>query len=96
MHLTRFFKWLYSPDIEPTKRPKPPVIDNIVQLKRREASIYKPSDLWTEEDDALFLKYCPSKRIRCYHAVAKDTSCRPHEILKLKKLQRLTTNMQKC
>jgi integrase len=84
MHLTRFFKWLYSPGIEPNNRPKPPVIDNIVQLKRRETSIYKPSDLWTEEDDALFLKYCPSKRIRCYHAVARDTSCRPHEILKLR------------
>jgi integrase len=84
IHLTRFFKWLYSPDIEPNKRPKPPVIDNIAQLKRKETSIYKPSDLWTEEDDALFLKYCPSKRIKCYHAVSRDTSCRPHEILKLK------------
>jgi integrase len=84
MHLTRFFKWLYSPDIEPNKRPKPPVIDNIAQLKRKETSTYKPSDLWTEEDDALFLKYCPSKRIKCYHAVSRDTSCRPHEILKLK------------
>jgi CBS domain-containing protein len=82
MHLTRFFKWLYSPDIEPNKRPKPSVIDNITQLKRKETSIYKPSDLWTEEDDALFLKYCPSKRIKCYHAVSRDTSCRPHEILK--------------
>jgi integrase len=84
IHLTRFFKWLYSPDIEPDRRPKPSVIDNIAQLKRREISIYKPSDLWTEEDDALFLKYCPSKRIKCYHAVSRDTSCRPHEILKLR------------
>jgi integrase len=84
IHLTRFFKWLYSPDIESTKRPKPSIIDNISQLKRRETSIYKPSDLWTEEDDALFLKYCPSKRIKCYHAVSRDTSCRPHEILKLR------------
>src|SRR5919197_1243355 len=70
IHLTRFFKWLYSPDIEPNKRPKPSVIDNIAQLKRKEISIYKPSDLWTEEDDALFLKYCPSKRIKCYHDVS--------------------------
>src|SRR5919198_1881722 len=84
VHLTRFFKWLYSPDIEPNKRPKPSVIDNIAQLKRKEISIYKPSDLWTEQDDALFLKYCPSKRIKCYHAVSRDTSCRPHEILKLR------------
>ena len=84
IHLARFFKWLYSPDIEPAKRPKPSVIDNIAQLKRKETSIYKPSDLWTEEDDSLFLKYCPSRRIKCYHAVSRDTSCRPHEILKLR------------
>jgi integrase/recombinase XerD len=32
----------------------------------------------------LFLKYCPSKRDRCYHAISRDLSCRPHEILKLK------------
>ena len=80
----RFFKWLYSPDIEPDKRPKPSVIENIPQLKRKEKSIYKPTDLWTEEDDSLFLKYCPSKRIKCYHAVSRDASARPHEILKLK------------
>ncbi|MBV9175682.1 MAG: hypothetical protein JO297_01445 [Nitrososphaeraceae archaeon] len=83
MHLIRFFKWLYYTDIEPQKRPKPPVIENIPKLKRKEVSVYKPSDLWTSEDDVLFLRYCPSKRIRCYHAVSRDTSCRPHEILKL-------------
>jgi integrase/recombinase XerD len=32
----------------------------------------------------LFLKYCPGKREKCYHAISRDTSCRPHEILKLK------------
>ena len=32
----------------------------------------------------LFLKYCPSKRDRCYHAVSRDLSCRPHELLKLR------------
>jgi hypothetical protein len=47
-------------------------------------SIYKPTDLWTEEDDALFYKYCPSSRDRCWHAVSRDTGCRPHEMLKLK------------
>ena len=34
--------------------------------------------------DLLFLKYCPSKRDRCYHAVSRDLSCRPHELLKLR------------
>ena len=84
IYLMRFFKWLYSPDIEPDKRSKPSMIENIPQLKRKEKSIYKPTDLWAEEDDSLFLKYCPSKRIKCYHAVSRDSSARPHEILKLK------------
>jgi integrase/predicted nucleic acid-binding Zn ribbon protein len=84
IHLLRFFKWLYSPDIEPDKRSKPAVMENIPQIKRREKSIYKPSDLWTPDDDLLFLKYCPSKREKCYHAISRDLSCRPHEILKLK------------
>jgi integrase/recombinase XerD len=84
IHLLRFFKWLYYPGIEPSKRLKPAVIENIAQLKRKEKSIYKPSDLWTQQDDLLFLKYCPTKREKCYHAISRDSSCRPHEILKLK------------
>lgn len=84
IHLLRFFKWLYSPDIEPDKRSKPSVIENIPKLKRKEKSIYKPSDLWTQQDDLLFLKYCPTKREKCYHAISRDLSCRPSEILKLK------------
>ena len=84
IHLLRFFKWLYYPGIEPSKRPKPAVIENIAQLKRKEKSIYKPSDLWTQQDDLLFLKYCPAKREKCYHTISRDSSCRPHEILKLK------------
>ena len=59
-------------------------MENILKLGRRERSIYKPADLWTVEDDLLFLKYCPNKRDRCYHAISRDTSCRPHEILKLR------------
>jgi integrase/recombinase XerD len=84
MYLFRFFKWLHSPDLEPSKRAKPSVIENIPTLKRREKSIYKPSDLWTQQDDLLFLKYCPSKRDKCYHAISRDSSARPNEILKLK------------
>ena len=84
VHLIRFFKWLYSPDLEPDKRPKPSVVENIQQLKRKEKSIYKPTDMWTTEDDLLFLKYCPTKRMKCFHVMAKDTSCRPHELLKLR------------
>jgi integrase len=36
------------------------------------------------EDDSLFLKYCPNARDRCYHAMSRDSACRPHELLKLR------------
>jgi len=83
-HLLRFFKWLYSPEVEPEKRQKPSLFENIPRLPRKEKSIYKPSDLWTQQDDLLFLNYCSSLRERCYHAISRDLSARPHEILKLK------------
>jgi integrase len=59
-------------------------LDNIQRLKRKEKSTYTPADIWTAEDDLLFLKYCPSKRTKCYHAISHDAGCRPHELLKLK------------
>jgi integrase len=84
IYLIRFFKWLYFPNKEQSKRPRPKVVINIPSLRRKEKSIYKPSDLWTGDDDLIFLKYCPSKRIKCFHAMSRDTSCRPHELLKLR------------
>jgi integrase len=84
VELMRFFKWLHYPDIEYKQRPKPSVIENIHQLKRKEKSIYKPTDLWTPEDDSLFLKYCPNPRDRAYHTMARDTACRPSELLRLR------------
>jgi integrase len=80
----KFFKWLYAPSKPPEQRKTPAVMKNIKKLKRKEESIYKPTDLWLPEDHALFLKYCPSRRDRCYHTVAIDTSARPHELLGLK------------
>jgi integrase len=90
--LSRFFKWLYYPNIGDPKRRnelskserKPDCIMDIRQLKRKEVSCYKPSDLWSQEDDLLFLKWVTNKRDRCYHTMARDLSARPHEILNLK------------
>jgi site-specific recombinase XerD len=79
--LAKFFKWFYNPDIAAKDRP---VWRNIPRLKRKEQSIYLPSDLWTQEEDFLFLRYCPSKRDRCYHTISRDVSARPHEILGIK------------
>jgi integrase/recombinase XerD len=81
--LARFFKWLYHPNLSPKERPKPSCVE-IQKLRRKEQSVYKPTDMWTQDDDLLFLKYCTSKRDRCYHAISRDSSCRPHELLKLK------------
>jgi integrase len=90
--LLRFFKWLYYSNIDnPKKRnelsaleKKPECIMGIAQLKRKEVSCYKPSDLWSQEDDLLFLKWVTNKRDRCYHTMSRDLSARPHEILGLK------------
>jgi integrase/recombinase XerD len=82
--LRQFFTWLNDPFTERNRRSRPKIMENIPQFKRKEVSIYKPSDLWTQQDDLLFLSYCPSKRDRCYHTLSRDSSCRPHELLKLR------------
>jgi integrase len=90
--LSRFFKWLYYPNVEDPKRRseistlerKPDCIMGIKLLKRKEISCYKPSDLWSQEDDLVFLKWVTNKRDTCYHTMARDLSARPHEILNLK------------
>ena len=85
MILNKFFKWLYNPD-EPNSKERvtPPCMQGVKKLPRQERSPYKPSSLWEAREHVIFLKYCPSKRDRCYHAMANDMSARPHEILNLK------------
>jgi integrase len=82
--LRQFFTWLNDPNTERNYRSRPKIMENIPRFKRKEISIYKPTDLWTGEDDLLFLRYCPYKRDRCYHTLSRDSSCRPHELLKLR------------
>ena len=70
--LSRFFKWLHYPNVEDPKRRselsalerKPECMMGIKQLKRKEVSCYKPSDLWSQEDDLVFLKWVTNKRDR--------------------------------
>jgi integrase len=83
--LNKFFRWLYNPDeSDHKKRETPHCMNGIKKLSRKELTHYKPSDLWEPRESAVFLKYCPSIRDRCYHAMAIDMSARPHEILNLK------------
>ena len=84
--LFKFFGWLYNLkfDDESKKVSIPPVMNGIKRLRRKEKSSYQAKDLWTQEDDAIFLKYCEDSRLKCYHTMARDTSGRPHELLKLR------------
>jgi integrase len=79
-----FFKWLYQPDVHSDNRHLPEFLSNLKCIKRKERSTISPKDLWSNEEDALFLKYCPDKRLRCYHIMGRETSGRPHELLSLK------------
>ena len=83
--LSKFFRWLYNQD-EPdnTKRSTPSCMQGIKRLCRREKTPYEADDLWKSREHYVFLKYCPNKRDRCYHAMAMDLSARPHEILSFK------------
>ncbi|WP_148687059.1 tyrosine-type recombinase/integrase [Candidatus Nitrosocosmicus hydrocola] len=81
----KFFKWLYyrsEPDYR--KRTIPESMQGIKKLNRKEKTPYKSSDIWNAKEHSLFLKFCPSKRDRCYHAMAVDMSARPSEILNIK------------
>jgi integrase len=88
MILSKFFRWFYNQyqnnEMDQKKWITPECMQGVKQFLRKEKSTYKPSDIWTDEDHALFLKYCPSKRDKAFHAMANDTSARPHELLNLK------------
>lgn len=85
MIFLKFFKWLYNQD-EPNlmKRITPACMTGVKRLSKKEKTSYRPSDIWDERDMAVFLKYCPNKRDRCYYSMAFDMSARPHEILSLR------------
>lgn len=76
-----FYRYLNDPDKEPKDRQLPEYLVGINQIHRKELTTYQPSDMWTEEEDLIFLKYCQDPRIKLYHTMARDTSGRPHELL---------------
>jgi integrase len=85
--ITRFFKWFYYPNIPDGERPKPAVVVGLKKAKPKggkRKKVFGPKDLWDEEDNEIFFKYCPDARIKGYHGLAIDTGARPHELLQLK------------
>lgn len=81
-NLKPFFKYIYHPDLPPIERKLPDFIKGMNPLKRKEKTCYTASDMWTEEDDELFLKYCENPTIRLYHMLSRDFSNRPAELLR--------------
>jgi hypothetical protein len=82
MVFSRFFKWMTQPDLRPEERQLPPMLKGLRFTQRKGPKTHvKPTDLWTLEDDALFLKYCEDPRLACYHTMSRDTSARPGELL---------------
>jgi integrase/recombinase XerD len=77
--IRKFFKWL-KPDEIPasTLRTLKPI------AKKGSKSRVKTTDLWTREEDALFLKYCEDPLIACYHAMSRDCGARPSEMLAIR------------
>lgn len=82
---SKFFKWLYFPDIDRKKlKEKPEVIRDLPLIKPPNKTPVKSTDLWEPDEDKIFLKYCPDKRLQLYHTQSDDTSGRPHELLALR------------
>jgi hypothetical protein len=75
MILNKFFRWLYNQNECDSKRwITPPCIQGIRQLSKKEKSPYKPSDIWNNKEHAIFLKYCSSKRDRCFYRKCNNKS----------------------
>jgi integrase len=85
MVFNKFFRWLYNPDeSDTTKREKPDCMKGVRKLPRKQKTSYNSGNIWDQRENVIFLKYCTLTRDRCFHAMAMDTSCRPHELLGLK------------
>ena len=82
MILRKFFRWLHNPDERnPRRWVTPPVVADLKYIEVSTPTRYKATDLWTPEEQLVFLKYCPSPRNRAIHAMLFDTAARPDELL---------------
>ena len=83
----KFFKWLTQPDLEASSRQVDacPMLKGLRFVKKKGPKTHiKPTDLWTLEGDAIFVKYCEDVRITCYHMMSRDTSGRLGELLAIR------------
>jgi integrase len=87
IHVIKFLKFVSYPNLPHKKRSRPGYLVNYDQLPRQEDFVYGASDMWSDEDHTIYLKYCSGDNIerdRALHMVFHDTSARPHELSSLK------------
>jgi hypothetical protein len=78
IHITKFLKFVFFPNISHKKRPRPDILRNYDQLHRQEESVVEPQDVWTNEDHAIFIKYSRYPRDKALHFEIPEqdrTSC---------------------
>jgi integrase len=88
--ISKFYRWLYRPDLSPAQRRKipkhqvPGIRLLVFPTKTGPKSPTKEKDKWTDQDFAICLKYLDyDVRLACFIAMERDTACRPHELLRL-------------
>jgi hypothetical protein len=77
MVFSKFYKWLTQPDIRPRAAAASAYAEGLrFILGKGPKSHMKPTDLWSLEYYAVFLKYCQNARLACYHTMSRDTPAR--------------------
>jgi site-specific recombinase XerD len=75
-----FFRWMHNHDKNRDDWKTPECVQ-IKRLKRAEESTYTPEQIWTIEDNEIFLRYVPHRMFSAFHAMTVDMSARPAELL---------------
>lgn len=68
MTISKFYKYVTQPELKTKERKPADICKDIVFHKRKEKTTVKAVDLWTSEDDQIFLKYLNDARLACFHA----------------------------
>jgi integrase len=75
---------VHSTRLETKRAAASTILRGLTYYHNKEKTPVRAKDLWTEENTAIFLKYCEDARLACYHMVGHDTGARPGEILAIR------------
>ncbi|HXT84386.1 MAG TPA: hypothetical protein VN704_08670 [Verrucomicrobiae bacterium] len=66
---------MYNPELDHKNRPTPPCMTGVKILPRKEVPTHKPSDMWTQRDNEIFLRYCilnPKRRLILWQLILQQ------------------------